>query len=88
MMSFNTPHLTQNEADHLVTLERPEIAELMHPDQVAALLGISRDGLFQYVRDGYFPPPDVFIGKGPRATRRWLPATVFEFIYKRKQEAA
>jgi hypothetical protein len=87
-MKFNTPRLTQNEADHLATLERPEIAELMHPDQVAALLGVTRDSLFHYVRAGSFPPPDVIIGYGPKAVRRYFPSTVFDAIYKRKQEAA
>lgn len=87
-MKFNTHAPTEVELEHQFALDNPGV-ELMKPDDVVRMLALeNRQSLYVQVRLGRIPPPDVIIGSGPAAIRRWLPATVFAFIHKNRKERA
>lgn len=85
--AFGKPDLTALEAEHLVAVGHPELEPMMTPDDVAGVLSISRAVLLWHVRTGKFPEPDVIIGGGPKAIRRWFPATVWAIVKTRSSEA-
>ena len=84
--AFNTHTPTEIELEHKFALENPGV-EMLKPDDVVRMLQLtSRASLFEQVRHGNFPKPDVLLGSGPTAIRRWLPATVFDFMHQRRKQ--